>query len=55
VGFADMDATADTDEMAAQGLDPDEISRSNDARRRGFVEAQGGSSPCWRSPPPWDS
>jgi enoyl reductase-like protein/3-oxoacyl-ACP reductase-like protein/3-oxoacyl-(acyl-carrier-protein) synthase/acyl dehydratase len=44
VGFADMDATADTDEMAAQGLDPDEISRSNDARRRGFVEAQGGGT-----------
>ncbi|MEZ4475409.1 MAG: acyltransferase domain-containing protein [bacterium] len=44
VGFADMDATADSDEMQALGLEPDELSRANDARRRGFVEAQGGGT-----------
>ncbi|MCB9547774.1 MAG: DUF1729 domain-containing protein [Myxococcales bacterium] len=44
VGFADMDATADSDEMVALGLEPDELSRANDARRRGFVEAQGGGT-----------
>ncbi len=44
VGFADMGATADTDLMTAMGLEPDEISRANDARRRGFVEAHGGGT-----------
>lgn len=44
VGFADMGATADTDAARAMGLSPDEISRANDVRRRGFVEAQGGGT-----------
>ena len=44
VGFTDMNATAATPEMLAMGLDPDQMSRSNDARRRGFVEAQGGGT-----------
>jgi fatty acid synthase len=44
VGFADMNATANADEMRARGLEPDEFSRANDVRRRGFVEAQGGGT-----------
>ncbi len=44
VGFADMGATAETDAMFAMGLEADEISRANDARRRGFVEAHGGGT-----------
>jgi fatty acid synthase len=43
-GFADMGASADSDLMAARGLEPDELSRSNDLRRDGFVEAQGGGA-----------
>ena len=41
LGFGDMGATADTDELAARGVEPRHMSRSNDSRRRGFVEAQG--------------
>jgi 3-oxoacyl-(acyl-carrier-protein) synthase len=44
VGFADMAATADTDDMLARGIPPREMSRPNDRRRRGFVEAQGGGT-----------
>ncbi len=44
IGFADMAATADTEDMAAMGLSPSEMSRSNDSRRKGFVESQGGGS-----------
>ncbi|GMV44568.1 MAG: hypothetical protein AMXMBFR64_62840 [Myxococcales bacterium] len=44
VGFADMNATASTDDMLAMGLGPDQMSRANDVRRRGFVEAQGGGT-----------
>lgn len=44
VGFGDMNATADTDKMLAMGLEPDQMSRANDRRRRGFVEAQGGGA-----------
>jgi 3-oxoacyl-(acyl-carrier-protein) synthase len=44
VGFADMAATADTDDMLARGIPPGEMSRPNDRRRRGFVEAQGGGT-----------
>ncbi len=44
VGFSDMQATADTAKMSAMGLDPDQMSRANDLRRRGFVEAQGGGT-----------
>ena len=43
-GFADMNATADTDEMLSMGLLPSQMSRANDVRRRGFVEAQGGGT-----------
>ena len=41
VGFGDMGATADTDELAARGIEPRHMSRGSDARRRGFVEAHG--------------
>jgi fatty acid synthase len=44
LGFGDMNATADTDKMLALGLAPDQMSRANDVRRRGFVESQGGGS-----------
>lgn len=44
VGFGDMNATANTDEMVAMGLEPAQMSRPNDTRRRGFVEAQGGGT-----------
>ncbi|MFT5458789.1 MAG: fatty acid synthase, partial [Myxococcota bacterium] len=43
-GFADMGATADSIVMAAKGLEPDEMSRSNDLRRGGFVESHGGGA-----------
>lgn len=41
IGFGDMGATADTDELAARGIEPRAMSRGSDARRRGFVEAHG--------------
>lgn len=44
IGFADMNATAATDDMLAMGLEPDQMSRANDVRRRGFVEGQGGAT-----------
>lgn len=44
VGFSDMAATCDTDDMLARGIPPREMSRPNDRRRRGFVEAQGGGT-----------
>lgn len=44
IGFSDMNATASSDEMTAMGLEPNQMSRANDVRRRGFVEAQGGGT-----------
>lgn len=44
LGFGDMNATCETDKMLALGLAPDQMSRANDRRRRGFVEAQGGGA-----------
>ena len=41
VGFGDMNATHSTPQMLAMGLEPHQFSRANDARRKGFVEAQG--------------
>ena len=43
-GFADMNATAPTQEMLDQGFEPKEFSRPNDIRRGGFVESQGGGT-----------
>jgi fatty acid synthase len=43
-GFGDMRATADSDELEAQGIEPAEASRANDVRRQGFVESQGGGA-----------
>ena len=43
-GFQDMQATADSELMTAMGFEPDQMSRANDLRRRGFVEAQGGGT-----------
>jgi fatty acid synthase len=43
-GFADMAATADTEMMRARGISDARISRANDRRRLGFLEAQGGGT-----------
>ncbi len=43
-GFADMAATADTEMMRARGISDAKISRANDRRRLGFLEAQGGGT-----------
>lgn len=42
IGFGDMQATADSIEMEAAGIEPSSVCRPNDIRRNGFVEAQGG-------------
>ena len=44
VGFGNMSATADSAEMLAKGIDERHVSRPNDRRRGGFVEAQGGGT-----------
>jgi fatty acid synthase len=43
-GFSDMAATADTEMMRARGISDARISRANDRRRLGFLEAQGGGT-----------
>ncbi len=43
-GFGDMAATADTEMMRAKGISDSRISRANDRRRLGFLEAQGGGT-----------
>ena len=43
-GFGDMAATADTAMMRAKGISDSKISRANDRRRLGFLEAQGGGT-----------
>ena len=43
-GFGDMAATADSAQMAAQGIDNRFFSRPNDRRRGGFVESEGGGT-----------
>ena len=43
-GFGDMNATADTQSMLDKGIDPRFISRANDRRRAGFLEAAGGGT-----------
>ena len=44
IGFGDMAATADTEMMRARGISDAKISRANDRRRLGFLEAQGGGT-----------
>jgi fatty acid synthase len=44
VGFGDMHATANTDELTEMGFAPVQMSRPNDRRRKGFVESQGGGT-----------
>ncbi|MFM9035257.1 MAG: fatty acid synthase subunit beta domain-containing protein [Mycobacterium sp.] len=44
IGFGDMAATADTAMMRARGISDARISRANDRRRLGFLEAQGGGT-----------
>ncbi|AGS33885.1 fatty acid synthase [Corynebacterium maris DSM 45190] len=44
VGFGDMNATAETKAMTDKGIDNRFISRANDRRRGGFLEAEGGGT-----------
>lgn len=44
VGFAAMNATAPTADLARAGIAPERMSRPNDRRRAGFVEGQGGGT-----------
>ena len=44
VGFANMNATANTDALLARGIDETKVCRPNDRRRGGFVEGQGGGT-----------
>ncbi len=44
VGFGAMNATANSDELLARGISSRFVSRANDRRRGGFVEAQGGGT-----------
>ena len=44
VGFGNMNATANSEEMYAKGISPRFFSRANDRRRGGFLEAQGGGT-----------
>ncbi len=44
VGFANMNATADTAGLLARGVAEDKVCRPNDRRRAGFVEGQGGGT-----------
>ena len=43
-GFGAMNATADTQAMLDRGIDARFISRANDSRRGGFLEAEGGGT-----------
>ncbi|WP_257202863.1 type I polyketide synthase [Corynebacterium cystitidis] len=43
-GFGDMNATAETKKMTDQGIHDRFISRANDRRRGGFLEAEGGGT-----------
>lgn len=43
-GFGNMNATANSADMADKGIAPRFFSRANDRRRGGFVEAQGGGT-----------
>lgn len=44
VGFGSMNATANSNDMLAQGISERFVSRANDRRRGGFVESQGGGT-----------
>ncbi len=44
IGFGNMNATANSEEMYAKGIDARFFSRANDRRRGGFIESQGGGT-----------
>ena len=44
IGFGNMNATANSQEMLDKGIAPRFFSRANDRRRGGFVESQGGGT-----------
>lgn len=44
IGFGNMNATANSAQMYAKGIQPRFFSRANDRRRGGFLEAEGGGT-----------
>ena len=44
IGFGNMNATANSAEMYAKGIQPRFFSRANDRRRGGFLESEGGGT-----------
>ncbi|NBH70402.1 beta-ketoacyl synthase N-terminal-like domain-containing protein, partial [Bifidobacterium pseudolongum] len=44
IGFGNMNATANSGDMLAKGIEPRFFSRANDRRRGGFIESQGGGT-----------
>ena len=44
IGFGNMNATANSEEMYGKGIDARVFSRANDRRRGGFLESQGGGT-----------
>ncbi|MDA3862680.1 MAG: DUF1729 domain-containing protein [Deltaproteobacteria bacterium] len=44
IGFDDMGATVDYEEMKKKGIPARNMSRPHDSRRKGFIEAQGGGA-----------
>jgi fatty acid synthase len=44
IGFGNMNATANSQEMYDKGIEPRFFSRANDRRRGGFLESQGGGT-----------
>ena len=44
IGFGNMNATANSEEMYGKGIDARFFSRANDRRRGGFLESQGGGT-----------
>ncbi|MGM0597327.1 MAG: fatty acid synthase subunit beta domain-containing protein, partial [Myxococcota bacterium] len=44
IGFDDMGATVDYEEMKKRGIPAENMSRPHDTRRKGFIEAQGGGA-----------
>ncbi|MDU2572578.1 MAG: DUF1729 domain-containing protein [Bifidobacterium breve] len=44
IGFGNMNATANSEEMYGRGIDARFFSRANDRRRGGFLESQGGGT-----------
>ena len=46
IGFGNMNATANSEEMYAKGIDARFFSRANDRRRGGFLESRAAARSC---------